>query len=69
MARSSDGQPLCPRCFHWQGAIDLPTGTIGQIYACIRNVPGAGTRTECREFDLDPMRAHIEFRELPSRKR
>lgn len=65
-SRSENRQPLCLTCWHWQGALDLPTGTIGQLYACIRQVPGAGSRYECNEYDRDPMRAKIDFFELPS---
>ena len=72
MAESGRGgenrQPLCMTCWHWQGALDLPTGTIGQLYACIRQMPGAGARFECNQYDPDPMRAKIEFVEQPSRK-
>jgi len=67
--RTTSERPICFGCWHWQAAIDLPTGAVGQVYGCIKQLPMAGERVTCLDFDADPGRQKIEFFELPSKRR
>jgi len=67
--RTTSERPICFSCWHWQAAIDLPTGTVGQVYGCIRQLPMAGERITCPDFDLDPARRDIVFVKPPAKRR